>query len=640
MSETQLLIVRKIATEPAPLTPVLRGLQKKIGLDPYTTRQRLLGRGLAVLAKGRPAQLDLLAEELTPLGLTLVRLTPTPPRFAPQKLTALRLGADNLDFLLGEQTLRLERGDAVVAILADLSGALADKSLRQLLVQNAYRGAQAVEPMSDAEVYRTILRAKPVLDLYLLGDEGQPRGAVRIFPGRYDPKGLGARMSYSGAGNLEALLELVRELAGSFSLQTNFGLDLLPGCTLKTGGSELPFSQHNLNSLTRYGWLMLDLARASAQPAPISPPASLLAASAVPELAELAGELAEKAPPAPSPAKKPDLPPPPELRADPPGAVRRLLGFAGAAFGGITYLALEGPGLLYGFFRYGLASGALPALGAILCGWGGFYFLRLKRTMENTPTSRARSVAMGMVEIQGRAIRRYAVVSPMTHLACVYWRLEKFRRDRNDQWKSVGVSSSGPIPFELEDASGRISVDPRGASIRPRQRQEGFPGQMSLLFAGVGSDNLQEKWVEEVLCEGASLYVLGFASAPRSSQASLRERTIERLRRLKSDPQALRRYDSDGDGHISDQEWDAARQAEEELALHDSLQQSQGSQPDRVRPQIGRPPQRGLPFLIAESASEAHLSRSYAWYAGPLLVAGFALALWTLWVWSGSLFPA
>lgn len=640
MSETELLIARKVATEPAELSPVLRRLQERTGLDPYTTRQRLLGRGLALLAKGKPAQLDTLAGELTPLGLQLLRLNPTPPRFAPQRMTALRLSADAIHFALGDKQLSLQRGEAVVAILAELSGALLDKSLKQLLVQNAYRGAAAVEPISDEDVYRTILRAKPILDLYLLKEDGQPRGAVRVFPGRYDPKGLGARMTYSGAGNLEALLELVREMAGSLTLHTNFGLDLLPGCKLKTGGNELPFSQENLNSLTRYGWLMLDLAQATPKPNSMPTPASLLAASAVPELVELAGELTATEPSPPPTPKKADLPPPPELSEESPGAVRRLLSFAGVAFGGIIYLGLKGfPGLLLGFFKFGFGSGILPAFGAALCGWGGFHFLRLKRQIENTPTSRARSVAMGMVEIQGRAVRRYALVSPMTHLACVYWRLQKFRRDQNDQWKSVGVSSSGPVPFELEDATGRITIDPQGASIRPRHRQEGFPGQMSMIFSG-GSSDQQEKWVEEILGEGATLYVLGFASAPRLQRASLRERTIERLQLLKSDPQALRRYDSDGDGRISEAEWDTARQAEEELALHDSLQPTEQAGQGSLRPQIGRPPQRGLPFLIAESASEAHLTRNYAWFSGPLLLAALAFAAWALAVWSGFFSPA
>ncbi len=35
-----------------------------------------------------------------------------------------------------------------------------------------------------------------------------------------------------------------------------------------------------------------------------------------------------------------------------------------------------------------------------------------ERQIENTPTSRVRSVAMGMVEVKGQAIRRYALLSP------------------------------------------------------------------------------------------------------------------------------------------------------------------------------------------------------------------------------------
>ncbi len=470
MSATELLIARKVAAEPPGLTPVLLRLQERAGLDPFTARQRLLGRGLALLAKGPAAKLDALAGELTPLGLQLLRLSPTPPAFEPQRLTALRVGADAISFICGPQELSLQRGDAVVGILADLSGALIDKSLKQLMVQNAYRGAAAVAPMSDEEIFRTILRATPVLDLYLLNESGRPRSGVRIFPGRYDPKGLGERMRYSGPANLEALLELVQERAGHFTLHTGFGLDLLPGCKLRTGSNELPLSQDNLASLTRYGWLMLDLPATTPQDSTVPPPVNLLAATGVPELAELAEEIAADRPQPTLTTAPPELPPPPDVDPEPPGAWRRLLGFGSAAFGGIIYLALEGPELLVHLARLGFGSGVLPALGAALCGWGGFYFLRLKRTMENTPTSRARSAAMGMVEIQGRAVRRYALVSPMTHLACVYWRLEKFRRDSNDQWKSVGSSNSGPVPFDLEDATGRIAVDPRGASIDTARR--------------------------------------------------------------------------------------------------------------------------------------------------------------------------
>ncbi len=72
---------------------------------------------------------------------------------------------------------------------------------------------------------------------------------------------------------------------------------------------------------------------------------------------------------------------------------------------------------------HAFASGAIPAFIAILALWYGFYLLRMKRSIENTPTSKIRSVAMGMVEVKGKAIRKHALVSPMTQTSCVFYRL-------------------------------------------------------------------------------------------------------------------------------------------------------------------------------------------------------------------------
>ena len=77
-------------------------------------------------------------------------------------------------------------------------------------------------------------------------------------------------------------------------------------------------------------------------------------------------------------------------------------------------------GPFQGLFQQAVHSGALALAGAGLAGWYGFLCLRLKRRVENTPTSRIRSLAMGMVEVKGKAIRSYALVSPMTQLPCVF----------------------------------------------------------------------------------------------------------------------------------------------------------------------------------------------------------------------------
>lgn len=264
----------------------------------------------------------------------------------------------------------------------------------------------------------------------------------------------------------------------------------------------------------------------------------------------------------------------------------------------------------------GVRTGAIPALLSVLLLLTGFQFLAWKRRIENTPTSRVRSLAMGMVELQGRALRRYALVAPMTHVACVWYRLRRYRRDRNG-WRLKNTVSSGAVPFLLDDGTGQVTVDPRRGAVRPRTRHEGFDEGGGSVFSTSGCGP-EEKWVEEVIFEGTSLYVLGFARpAPRG--ASLRERTAEALRRLKGDPEALRRYDADGDGRLDGAEWDAARSDTETQVLRATLASGGGAGETAI---VGK--ERGLPLIIAEADCPGRVARGYA-IAAPLLLGGGVL---------------
>jgi len=234
-----------------------------------------------------------------------------------------------------------------------------------------------------------------------------------------------------------------------------------------------------------------------------------------------------------------------------------------------------------------------------------------------------------MVEVQGRARRTYALVSPMTQQPCVYYLLRKFRRDQENQtWRESGSVNSGPIPFDLEDQTGRLTVDPAGAEIRvENSRTEGF-GAMGLALAGIGDGD--EKWVEEVIPEGAFVYVTGFARAPERAGNSLRERTITALRELKQDPQRLQEYNADGDQHISEEEWQTAREAVEQQVLAEVLNERSDPAPSPARVVIGCPPWRKLPFIIAETRSEKKLARSYALNAAAQLVVGLGFGIFAL----------
>ncbi|MCP3175951.1 E3 ubiquitin ligase family protein [Desulfuromonas sp. KJ2020] len=628
-----LLLVEKTAVEPEGLADVLRFLLAQYGLDSYQARQRLLGAGKALLARGDHDRLTAMAAPLQQAGVAVWVVQPTRPTFAPARVREIRLTPETLYFTTEKGTTALPRGATVLAVLADLSGTLAKRHIKNLLAQNAYRGQEHIVPLDSRQHYRIILRAQPVLDVYLLDDDGRIAEALRFVPGRFNPQGLGERAGLSGAENLHQLVQLLRRQTDDFTLNTEFGLAQLPGCLLDETKLGEKASPENLNRLTLFGWRLADLRRAQAEAKPGKPEpeagvAPLLAAVAgVTKMDEAAAETEPTT--APNPSSWRGLPPPPpDTRQSRHFFTRPIAVFFTMAAVGAGFALLMGHNnrLLGEFFRQGIRTGVLPALLSAILLASGFHFIRLKRLLENTPTSRIRSLALGMVEVHGRARRRYALVSPMTQSPCVYYRLKKYRRDdRNHTWNLVSTQDSGYVPFLLDDGSGRVIIDPQGARVRPKSSQEGYPGQTSLLVRGKDPD---EKWVEELIHEGSPVYILGQAYQERSPAPTLRERTRAILQGYKQDAAKRQQFDKNRDGHLSPDEWDEARQAAEEEALHQALHATDSRGRGTVI--IGRDPHRRLPFIIAETPSEAHLTRNYGLTAIPLFLAAVAAAFWSL----------
>lgn len=647
----RLLIVNKASPGAEGLESLPATLAQRFGLDAYAARQSLLGQGIALLATGPDETLEKITPLLTEQGIEHWLVDPTPPRFAPARVQGFRLGGESLTFLTGDQEVTLGGESRVLAVLADLSGAVVDRNIKRLLVQNAYRGAAALSHLDDDELIKTALQHQPILDLYLLDADYRVRSGVRIFAGRFDPQGLEEHKSYSVAGNLKAILRLIRERAADVELRCDFGLATLPGCALKrVPPGEAP-GREQLAPLTRFGWLMADLWRhqiaaeeARRAPSVEIPPAlaavmggqaaAVVATAAgvkLPGMEEVAAALGEDATrPAPTTQGTP-LPLPeelPPLRRHSRHLLLRI--FLVAAGVGMALFGVIGETVTQ-LVRQGMRNGLLPALFAGGAFWGSFHYLRLKRQLENLPTSKIRSVALGLVEVHGRARRTYAVVSPMTQQPCVFYRLRKLRRNHENQsWEEVSTTDCGPVPFAIEDDTGRLTVDPRGAVLKPRHRQEGLPGQMSMLLMASSVSDPTEKWIEEIIPEGAPVYVVGYASAPRPAANSLRERTVAALRELKQNRHQMHKYDTDGDGRISADEWQAAREAVEERVLHQSLATADEDGPRPSSVVIGRPARRDLPFIIAETESEAHLTRGYGVLSAVFLVLGLGLAVLAL----------
>jgi len=97
----------------------------------------------------------------------------------------------------------------------------------------------------------------------------------------------------------------------------------------------------------------------------------------------------------------------------------------------------------------------------------GFYLLQRRRLILDTPLSKIRSAAMGMVEVSGLAVGPYTMIAPITARPCYYYRTvawEWKRQGKNNQWVKV-AGECMHLPFFLDDNTGRVLVDPRGAEL-------------------------------------------------------------------------------------------------------------------------------------------------------------------------------
>jgi len=97
----------------------------------------------------------------------------------------------------------------------------------------------------------------------------------------------------------------------------------------------------------------------------------------------------------------------------------------------------------------------------------GFRLLQRRQLILNTPVSKVRGASLGMVELSGLAVGPYTIFAPITERACYYYRTiawEWKRQGRSSQWVQV-ANECMHVPFFLDDNTGKVMVDPRGAGL-------------------------------------------------------------------------------------------------------------------------------------------------------------------------------
>jgi hypothetical protein len=177
--------------------------------------------------------------------------------------------------------------------------------------------------------------------------------------------------------------------------------------------------------------------------------------------------------------------------------------FMRSASGSDALVGLKSP-LLWGFA--GVVTG-------VFLFFRGFPYLQRKRVIENTPTSTVRGAPLGAVEMSGRVVGPYTLISPISESDCFYYRAVARSSSKED--KST-IEETLYAPFFIDDGTGLVLVDPRGAEmeLQPFLDQEYSPSagdafiRRFLVRRGLSSEfpaTLQEYCIRA----GDHLFVMG-----------------------------------------------------------------------------------------------------------------------------------
>lgn len=167
-------------------------------------------------------------------------------------------------------------------------------------------------------------------------------------------------------------------------------------------------------------------------------------------------------------------------------------------------------------------------LGPILF-FAGLRWLSHKRLIENIPTSKIRSIAMGLVEITGKVIPigNNLMKSPFANEDCVYYKytVEKWVKTKDSHYWRVVKSGKSETPFLINDNTGSVLVDSSGANVEvtkttytsgsgkdPSPIIKKFLESRNLDYEGFFGINYKMRFREALIRPNDTLYILGTAT--------------------------------------------------------------------------------------------------------------------------------
>jgi len=289
----------------------------------------------------------------------------------------------------------------------------------------------------------------------------------------------------------------------------------------------------------------------------------------------------------------------------------------------------------------------LPAL-IVLGLWvfrKGILGLRDALAIANTPTAKVSSAAMGLVELEGRAVTQRPTPAVVTGVPCVWWDVQvevwqkrSSGRHRGGQWVQVMSRGAGHVDtLWLEDSTGRMPVWLRGADLLlsedvwEKGKHELPPGGIELLastpfdWSGTKRVRVRERRMEA----NGQVYVLGTLDEAHRLKTPGNESTLQRWTRwfssgawrtwlVESMPQLLRGPMLVAIGYV-------------ELLSGTSQRNDRDVQPPHLEPTAvvvwkGRA---GRPLIVSnqrEQAAASQLRKRSLWY----IAGGIAILCWIL----------
>ena len=154
----------------------------------------------------------------------------------------------------------------------------------------------------------------------------------------------------------------------------------------------------------------------------------------------------------------------------------------------------------------------------------GFSALYRKRQIKNIPLSTVRSAAIGLVEVTGKAVGPYTVVSPLSKAECLYYRLVVVQ---DPEKKFSNRVREACAPLYIDDGTGLLMIFPAGSELKMSASHQ--IGSLGQAMDGYRYGNDPEFVQEFSIKPGDQIFVLGTLTENRWTRKPQDDSDISRI---------------------------------------------------------------------------------------------------------------